>query len=330
MIKKIAIYGKGGIGKSTVKFYVTNHGTAVLSICDRYNNVVYHYSYDDFNTWEQSFVWRGTGYEDEKLPDGVYTIVLDSVEGFHFEQNVTIDTSLVYPLLSYTLAGSGVGTLPFGFVSDVNFVMPFIQCGVSYNYVENLDFAGVPLTTGILFDFAKNFEIGFSCNWNIGYMEGQTPFGFNFNFKGTIKSPVDSNAAICFTPNIHYGYNSMPESVPLSYDTGAGLGLGLSADYDSQNLFAGASFNYVFDTTHEKNMRNNIIKYGAALGYKFSTGSKISAWGAIHNSEVYEAGVELVSMPGSSACCIDTKIWAIKQNENKSSVCAQIGLSYLF
>ena len=108
-----------GIGKVNFSFEVSNDGSAILSVRDRYDNELWVKEYASFSTWEHSVTWNGTDSDGNPLPDGQYTVNLYS---FDYDESIpiSINRSLVYPLSSFTTSGSGIGSVPCAYGDGVN------------------------------------------------------------------------------------------------------------------------------------------------------------------------------------------------------------------
>lgn len=324
-----------GIGKTNISFYVTCDSSAILSASDRYGNVVWSYDFPSFSTWEQGVTWDGTDSEGYALPDGTYTINLYSFD-YSFSGTVTIDRSMVYPLTTYTPSGSGIGNLVCAFDSETSFVKPFVSFGPMLTLDdEKSDLYAVPIDFGILFDFAKHFELGFSCGFGVGYSKDETPFNFNSNFKGTGNIKLSSDVSLSLAGTLRYGFTNHCNFTPEGFDLGNGLGLGLAAGITGDKLYLGVTGEYIFGGTIQKEdkadpNKKNILKYGVVGSIFAQNNIRINAWGAVHNYENFEFGAELITMPAASSFCFDAKVYSLLDKNNNMLLNAQIGLSYLF
>ena len=308
------------IGKTEFSFYVTNTGSAILTVSDRYGNVVWDHRYSSFSTWEQSINWNGTGSGGERLPDGTYTVTLSSYDS-EYSEKIRIDRSLSYPLQAFTPNGSGIGTMPFAFASQVNYTKLFADVGPSLIASDNkIKFNAIPATVGIVIDFARHFELAGSFGSNIGVASvKETSIKGGVSFKGTGSARIASGLSLNFAGFGSYNYDLLNQS---------GFGLGLSMGLETSGLYLGATGEYTFGI-HEK---EDVLKYGAALSVMPSRNLRFSGWGAIINNTSFEAGVELISLPANGSLSFDAKAWmetGIKTQENVV-INGKFGLSYLF
>ena len=309
------------IGKTEFSFYVTNTGSAILSVSDRYGNVVWDHRYSSFSTWEQSITWNGTGSGGERLPDGIYTVKLTSYEN-EFTEKVKIDRSLSYPLEVYTTSGSGIGTMPFAFASEVNYVKLFADIGPVITAADNkASLYAVPATFGMVIDFANHFELAGSVGPNVclGNSGNQTTVKGGVSFKGSGGTKITSGLSLNFAGFASYNYDLISDS---------GIAVGLSTGIETSALYAGVTGEYIFTGVD----KDDVYKYGAALSFIPSRTFKLSGWGAIRNNTSFEAGVEFVSMPANSSVCIDAKAWMESgiTSQKNVTINGKIGLSYLF
>ena len=309
------------IGKTEFSFYVTNTGSAIITVSDRYGNIVWDHRYNSFSTWEQSLTWNGTGSGGERLPDGLYTVKLSSYD-YEFTDKVKIDRSLSYPLQAYTGMGSGIGTMPFAFASEVNYVKLFADAGLSLVAENNkASLAAIPVNFGMVIDFGHHFELAGALGPNIslGNPKNEVSLKGSVSFKGSGSARIASGLSANFAGFAGYSHDLLNAS---------GITVGLSAGLESSAFYAGASGQYIFTGAGKE----DAYKYGAALSFVPSKSLRLSGWGAILSGTNFEAGLELISMPENSSVSFDAKVWmesGIKSQENVV-INGKIGLSYLF
>ena len=335
-----------GIGKVNFSFYVTNDGSALLTVNDRYGNAVWSHQYYSFSTWEQSISWDGRGSDGERLPDGSYTVNLTSFD-YDFTQKIKIDRSLIYPLSVPTNSGSGIGTLPAAFSNRMNYVKLYTSFGPMLSVKDNsLSLYSLPVNGGLLVDFAKHFEFGLSFGiaaaTDSAVADGRAPVNGGISFKGTGSIDLTPDLSFNYAGLIHYNYFSAYDFAPANTDLGNGLGFGASLGVESSMFYLGLSAEYALGKTMVTKRSNrlaqgekaaDILKCGAILSVLPSANLRTSLWGALHNAQVVEAGLELITMPAASAFCFDTKAWILTDLDSKGKnimINAQIGLSYLF
>ena len=328
-----------GIGKVNFSFEVTNDGSAVLSVNDRYGNEVWYHEYNSFSTWEQSITWNGTGTNGERLPDGQYTVNLYSFD-FDESYSIKINRSLIYPLSVFTPSGSGIGSLPCAFGDGVNYVKLFVEFGPLIDMNGNgVSIYSLPVTTGMIIDFAKYWELSGSIGVGAATSEkaangtdGKNPILASGSLKRNFVIPLGGGTKIDFAGLINYNFCSIQGYAPLGTDMGKGLGLGFAAAFETKTAYFGVTGEYSFaKTTPSSDV--DVLKYGAVASIQPAKNLKTSAWASMTNNKVLEGGVEFITMPGSGAFCFDAKASVITDlsSENKNMfINAKFGLSYLF
>ena len=320
-----------GIGKVTFSFDVTNDGSAILSVNDRYGNAVWTHEYKSFSTWEQSITWDGRGNYGEKIPDGQYTVNLYS---FDYDKSIPlkIDRSMVYPLSTFTPSGTGIGSLPCAFGDGINYVKLFVDFGPVINVGEKTQLQSLPVTTGIIIDFGQYNELSGAFGVAAASADGKNPILASGSFKRNFVIPLDSDAKVSFAGLIDYTFSSGNTGAPVGTDMGKGLGLGAAAAFETKSLYLGVSGEYSFTKATAKGIEDT-LKYGVAASILPAKNLKTGVWAAMTNNKMFEGGVEFITMPGSGACCLDVKASVIKDlsSENKNLfINAKFGLSYLF
>ena len=308
------------IGKTEISFYVTNTGSAILTVSDRYGNVVWDHRYSNFSTWEQSITWNGTGSGGERIPDGTYTITLSSYDS-EYSEKIRIDRSLSYPLEAFTPNGSGIGTLPFAFASQVNYTKLFADVGPSLAASDNkIQFNALPATVGLVIDFARHFELAGSFGSNIGIASpSDTSLKGGVSFKGSGSARIASGMSLNFAGFTAYNYDLLNQT---------GFAFGLSMGLETSALYLGATGEYILGMYGQE----NALKYGATVSVMPSRNLRLSGWGAVTDNTSFEAGVEFISLPANGSLSFDAKAWmetGIKDQKNVV-INGKFGLSYLF
>lgn len=325
------------LGKVNISFYVTNDGTALLLVNDRYGNTVWSRNFNSFSTWEQSVSWDGSGSDGETLPDGTYTIKLISYD-YEFSGKIKIDRSLVYPLTTFTPSGSGFGTMPCAFGNSVNYVKLFTQFGTTFNTAAESLVTAVPVSAGLVIDFARHFEIAGSFGADISTDGSETAIKGGGSFKMETGFNLEKGISINLAGFTAYNYNGN-KNAPTDYYNGSGLSLGASVALDVEDGYLGFTGEYVPGFTKKDsdgNKTSDIFRYGLAISFLPVTNLRTSMWAAMHNDKYVEAGAEVITMPTSSGFCLDVRAWLVKDltladtNNKNMFINAQIGLSYLF
>ena len=113
----------GSLGSTTINFTVSAPGTGSLTVMDPDWKPVFERPLDLFETWSQSVTWNGRNNDGEKLPDGVYTLVI-SVYSVPWDDSLPVEdgfviqteldsSKLIYPLsLSSGKSGLFYAPLP--------------------------------------------------------------------------------------------------------------------------------------------------------------------------------------------------------------------------
>lgn len=334
-----------GIGKVNISFEVSNDGSAILSVLDRYGNEVWVKEYRSFSTWEQSVTWNGTDDFGNPLPDGQYEVNLYSFD-FNESRALKIDRSMIYPLSTFTPSGSGIGSLPCAYGDGVNYVKLLVEFGpvIDMNG-ENAKLFTFPVNTGIIVDFAKYNEFAFS--FGVGTatsseVVNNAPIMVGLSYKRNFSVDIGSNFKFNLAGLINYNYCTEYDYCYLGSNIGTGVGLGLAAGLESNKVYFGVTGEYSFDKTRSRNNKNHNIdaermgdtlKYGGVISVLPARNLKTSVWAAFYNNEVLEGGVEFITMPGSGAFCFDVKasiLTDLSLPDKNMLINGKIGLSYLF
>ena len=307
------------IGRTEISFYVTNDGSAIVSVNDRYGNALWSHKFESFNTWEQSITWNGCNSEGEALPDGTYTVSLISYVG-EYSATVKIDRSLNYPVTAFTPSGSGVGTLPCAFASTVGYGKLTASLGPGVLLSDNsFSITGLPITSGLQFNFAKHWEIGGSITIIPSFTGAGLQLRAGGSFKGTLSAQILPSLNLNFAGLCNYNYVKNGAAVN-------GFTAGAAAGLESKLFYTGVSAEYTFGQAKQ-------LKCGAVVSLMPVNSVKVSAWAALYGKTSVEIGGEVISMPASSTISIDVKGYVVSPIENfgkNMSANAQIGLSYLF
>ena len=321
-----------GIGRVTFSFDVTNDGSAILSVKDRYGNEVWTHEYSSFSTWEQSITWDGRADHGERLPDGQYTVNLYSFD-YDVSYPIKIDRSLIYPLSVFTPSGSGIGSLPCAFGDGVNYVKLFVDFGpiIDMNG-KKVSMASLPITGGMIIDFAKYYELSGSFGVGAATANSDNPLLASGAFKRNFVFSLGGGMKFDLAGLIDYSYCSLNDYSLPGLEYGKGLGLGLAAGFETKSLYFGVTGEYSFAKA-TGGAGEDVLKYGAVASVQPAKNLKTSAWAGMTNNKVLEGGVEFITMPGSGAFCFDAKASVLTDlsSENKNMfINAKFGLSYLF
>ena len=323
------------IGKTNISFYVTNDGTAMVLVNDRYGNTVWSRQFSSFSTWEQSVSWDGRGSDGNKLPDGQYTVKLLSYD-YEFTETIKIDRSMVYPLVSFTPSGSGIGTMPCAFGSRVNYVKLMTSVGASFDpaAANGSPLTSIPIGFGLAIDFARFFEVAGSVEIGLSPEGNGNVITGGGSIKGGTGVNLTSDLSVNLSGFARYNFAGINKPVTL-YDNGLGLAFGGALGFDAGSTFVDFTGEYVLGATIKDSLGNrtrDMVKYGAVVSLMPVRSMRTSAWFAMHNTRYIEAGGEIITMPGAGAFCFDAKAWVVAgiREDKNMYINAKIGLSYLF
>lgn len=260
---------KGTVGKTKITFNVTNKGSADLLVFGPDGTMTNNYKFETFDTWEQSYVWKGYSDSGEKLGEGLYWFELNC-DGKKYETSCAIDYSITYPVMNNTPAGFGYGKTPafeksglkFGNVSVAG--MPVFENGIYSGTFINTELAG---------SFGDHFAAGLSLKTGIDFTDDDVygssifPFMISGNLRLTNQFKLDENIA-AVGGIIRYGFAD-DMSKALAADYGAGLGFGFLLGLNTKNTSTTASLQYVLGSeTGIISEGKNQILAGLALAVK--------------------------------------------------------------
>lgn len=316
----------GRLGQCDIDFKVTTDGQATVTIYDPTENIVWSKLFDNFTTWNQSCSWDGADIVGLKLPDGKYRVNITS-GSFYFDEYVTLDRSIVYPVLTTTRVGlGGIGDVPVAFKENAKYVMLSAQGAavISDGYVS------ADIGAGLLFSFAKHFEIGCRVAAFPGYKE-DTGIQGTIGFKWYDSIPVGSTD-LCFGALVRYGASGNGQwYVPQGVDCGNGLGAGGMLGVNAGKLYIGYAGQYVLGGIDgQLNLDDTFFSNSLCLSLKPTRATKIGAWGTYYLNNCVDVGAEFCIMPESSAFIINAKGDVIITPANEAKFNVGIGLSYLF
>lgn len=301
----------GHLGSCTFSFSVTADSSAYVYITNEAGEEVWNKSYSSFSTWEQSFEWNGKDFNGLALEDGEYCVQIEA-GGYADYIYVTLDRSIVYPILTAGKSGAGIGEVPAVFAENANFVMVHLD-----GSMEGLSAAAV--SGGILFNFLKHGEISATLG---GYPYYETsPMQVTVSMKAYSKEKLE-NVTLCYGALFRYGLSTDP--LPYSeygYDTGNGIGGGVLFGMDFGKFYVGMAS----QVTGIEHFWTN----GLCMSIKPVNSVKMGLWGNYVVHGCIRAGTEFCFMPESSAFIVNAKVGATIA-PSKAFPNFGIGLSYLF
>lgn len=318
---------KGRLGQCEISFEVTTDGKASVIVVDENENTVWEKQFIKFTTWEQSCVWDGKAANGSVLPDGNYVVKIESEGGkFEYSRLVTIDSALTYPVLTSTRNGlAGIGNVPVAYAENTHYIMISGQGAA----VEAAGELSGDISFGVLFNFAKHFEIGAKISDFPGYRKSnvaQTGLGFKVYGSSDV-----GDVKLCYGGLFRFGLSTDAWYAPSGVDCGNGLGGGAMFGVDTGMLYAGYACQYLIGGTYgDADIDDYVLSNSLCLSVKPNGSFKVGVWGSYFLSGTLDVGAEVCFMPMSSAIILNAKADAMVTPGSGVCVNAGIGLSYLF
>ncbi|MCF0242347.1 MAG: PEGA domain-containing protein [Treponema sp.] len=310
----------GAVGRTGISFSVSATGSAELYISPQGHdeNVIY-YKFPTFTYWNQSYEWDGKDHEGNDLPDGDYDVIIyltDTEDNtYFFEDTITINHRLVFPLLSATLSGLGAGHLPAIDPNGMRQYMVSLQGGPSFLNITSkgnsefdrvdcaLSFHGVPF---------ENFEFG------VNFLYFQKKDDRHGSFLSTDAKVFDSikikdKTYFSYGATFHWGgllgfsekFSSLDTAkIFPGVDNGCGLGLGGMAGFSSDWYSLTASGQYrAFCYTGSLKENANLLEAGLVISMKPVNVFSINLYGS-YNFSFGNKSAFLISSSGSYALSV--------------------------
>ena len=223
---------KGTLGKTKISFKVTNYGSAKLYVYATEGSITNSYEFEDFKTWNQSYIWNGISDTGEKLGDGLYCFELQCNEKI-YKVYAEIDYSKSYSTMNFSEAGFGYGNLPA--IEKLSMKYTSVSLGFSPEF-SSTTFSTMGVESGISGFINENISLGLKIR-----MDTKTavslPFCLSGNFRFSKSFPLvksKSENQIDFNAGFfcRYGFAlNMPETPVRDYGAGSGGGLLLGFDF---------------------------------------------------------------------------------------------------
>lgn len=331
----------GGLGTTEISFNVTANGSARLYITDEYGFTVWEHVFSSFSTWENSVDWSGVSSDGYVLPDGNYTVNLE-YEGGVLTKEITIDSYYSFPLQSFTFGGGGAGEVPYAMQNKGLQFMPFLFVKPAFAADEDFGYSYTQMGIGLLFDFAKHFEVGVNSSGLIGTEYNSktgAPFSITFNTKFAWDFAA-GNTKIGTAVYGRYGFSGFKFMTEVNGDNGTGLGAGLALGLEAGSFYTGLSAEYLWGAeTGKVGSEYDILKTGLSLSFCPYINRKVSVWGAVSSLpgedefkfvSSINTGLEYLILPDGMSLLITLKAEGVINPGSTSYVSGSIALSYLF
>lgn len=335
---------KNSIGSTEIEFSVTASEPVNLEIQNESGEVVFEYSWSGFTKAEQSLSWNGRGIAGEKLPDGVYTVSIES-EHFIFNEKVTIDKTTSIQLFNLNKNGTGVGSLPafFSAFNEENSTFnPFVV------YLKAAPVTGLQGSSKQNGEYTLNLDTGFVVNVpNVEFNFGGSFFpayeekfrSFYGTYKMSFSKTVTEKLSVNYGGLIHYGWGSDNLYDKVCFDTGTGLDFGLAGGIDLGIFNFGISSQYIIAAgagrlgkvaKGREGFTNNIWENGITISAQPARWLNIGTWAALNNLDAAEAGCGITLMPMFAPLLINVNCDSHILFGDCIYIDFGFGLSYLF
>lgn len=308
-----------------------------------------------FTTWTENFYWTGTDNYGNIVQDGLYTIEI-AAGGQRASCVVTVDSNLVYPDLSLTNGGTGIGSV----VSAESFPEGSAFLELDGGLILNnsiREIYQVPLSLGFLWSPSDCFELGLAFR---PYLNGEdSVINFSSSVKISFQSVLLNGSSFCWGFFFRLGFATGPLYLPYGIDAGNGSGLGAVLGFKFNDLYIGGEASLIINPTSGllTHSDDRIWKAGLILKKQFDSGSlglfttmnladgdfnytenrngtEYDASGSFDNECVWEAGFEGSWYFSSSPIQLVFRggTYIMPQNSENRIIYphAQIGLKFLY
>ena len=319
-----------GLSNCKISFYANANGKATIKIIDERDNVVKQFDFGRFTTWDNSVEWKGTDSLGKTVPDGKYRIVLDCETG-SFEDSVIVDSTMRYPVESFTCCGGGIGNFPTVFDSTKkNVRMSFGAEGIFAVGNEKQGAYGCHLETGVLFDIGEFVEIGIAAGGLLGSFKSQKgasifPFNVNASVKVSNSLEINDDLNIGFGGFATYGYSNFFMESKLNN----GIGFGGIFGVEFPLFYAGVSSQFVIGAeTGNLAKDSKIWKNALTLSFSPTQTMRLSGWCGFYNFDSIDCGIGYTIVPGAGGLTIDLGANVLLFFDNKTYLSGKMVLSY--
>ncbi|MBP5358428.1 MAG: PEGA domain-containing protein [Treponema sp.] len=225
-----------------------------------------------FTTWTEQMYWTGTDNYGNIVQDGLYTIEIEA-GGHKASCLVTVDSNLVYPDLSLTNGGTGIGSVASAesFPDDSS----FLEIGAGIIMGNNIrEIYQVPLSLGFLWSPSDCFELGLAFR---PYLNGEdSVINFSSSVKLSFQTDLLNNATFCWGVFFRLGFATGPLYLPYGIDAGNGSGFGAVLGLKFNDMYIGGEASLIINPTSGllTHSDDRIWKAGLALKSSLTT----AAW----------------------------------------------------
>lgn len=325
-----------GLNCCEISFYVSANGNVSIKVENEIGEVVNQFDFSRFTTWYNDVDWNGTDSTGKFVADGKYKIVLECVTG-KFEDFVVVDSSMRYPVESFTSCGGGIGNYGTVFNSTIRTVRPSFGFEPIFKLgKENAGFYGAVLEMGVLFDIGKYVESGISINSFLTNQNGNAvlndelyvfPFGFNVSVK--VSNSVEFGNGVNFGFGGFVKYGGANEIIESKLNKGLGVGGLLGIEFSK--FYAGVSSEFVFGAeTGKIGIEDNLWKNALTIRFLPTSFMGIDAWCGINNIDSLDCGLEYIIVPGAGGFTLDFGVNLLLYFNSDAYLSGRFVLSYSF
>lgn len=260
----------GGFGNLEITVSVTAPGKGVVQFIDRGGHVIYHEDVE-FKSWNTTFEWIGTDYQDYIVDDGEYTATL-TAEGKTASTSFSVDSTLTYPMYTMTPSGTGIGSVASAELFPKSTFVLSLEAGAMFNLYNSNPMYGAPIKIGLAWTPAKFLEISGGIN---GVVAGTFAPSFHASAKAIFKTTMDSGT-LYYGGLIRIGGSPEPILPPYGWDAGNGLGAGILVGFKTEgNIYFGLESSWIFRPVDGLSSvgSDSILKNGLMFQKTFDNGS---------------------------------------------------------
>lgn len=246
----------GSLGTNEIQFSVSAPGAGTLTVTDTNGTQLFVNTYTQFTTWNYTATWNGKTTEGFPVPDGVYIATLNA-QGLSASCSFNVDSSISYPQLSITSDGTGLGSVASAQMYPGDTMIFHFALGPAISLL-NKNFYGAPFTAQFGWAITKWCEASIGYSIMLGKL--QAPCG-NITMKFGSSIPL-AGGTFCYALNLRAGISKDAIYAPYGVDFGTGLGTGCMLGFDTGNLYAGLSSEFIYGPV------NGVTANGTDIGWK--------------------------------------------------------------
>ena len=244
----------GSLGTTALHFDISAPGTGTLTVLNGEGEVVFSRQLDPFETWSQSVVWNGRKLFGETLPDGVYTLVVNTVSlpwddsppaEESFSLNVWIDSSRVIHPLSMSSGKSGLLFAPFpALLPPGSFqIEGRLLAGnppEASRFADNgagEPWTSLPFSAAFRFSPLERLELIAALNM-IPHLEADAEAGVSGGLKWAFSRPNEGSSPLAAAAGAVFSWTGETGLTPFGMASGIELFLPFSVDFARRFSFA--------------------------------------------------------------------------------------------